>query len=265
MTVKRPLSYLCFTLMGLSFFLSGCASVEPVPSYGPEGEETLRKVLAVMEAQEEKVHSFYGSALLVAGKWYGKSEADMVMVGTRDPFRLKMEVTHAWGKPLAHILVDKGRVEILSFQERKLYMGTSSAQVLSRFFPGKISEDLVWSVLRGYPSLRPYRAVPTREDDRFVLLDGQSRVSGNFSIFRSDLWPATVHLSDKGLSLSFSQYQTVNGIDYADEVRMEVKAGGGALIVKDKKMVFNRPVPLDVFSIHKPADFETVNLTEERE
>ena len=239
--------------------------MEPVPSYGPEGQETLRAFLALMEAQEEKVHSFYGSALFVAGKWYGKSEANVVMVGTRDPFRLKMEVTHAWGKPLAHILVDKGRVEILSFQERKLYRGTSPTQVLSRFFPGKISEDLVWSVLRGYPSLRPYRIVPTREDGRFVLLDDRSRVSGNFSIFSEALRPATVHLSGEGLSLSFSQYQTVNGIDHADEVRMEAKAKGGTLILKNKRMVFNRPVPSAVFSIHKPAGFETVNLTEKDE
>lgn len=265
MTVKRPLPYLCFTLMGLFCFLSGCASLEPVPTYGPEGQEKLNKVLAVMEAQEERVHSFYGSALLVAGKWYGKSEADMVMVGTRDPFRLKMEVTHAWGKPVVHILVHKGRVEILSFQERKHYTGTSARQVLSRFFPGKISENLVWSVLRGYPSLRPYRAVPTSEDGRFVLLDGQSRVSGNFSIFAEALRPATVHLSGEGLSLSFSQYQTVNGIDYADEVNVVAKTGGGTLILKDKRMVFNRPISSDIFSIHKPAGFITVNITEKDE
>jgi hypothetical protein len=216
-----------------------------------------------MEVQEERVRSFYGSALLVAEKWYGESEASLVMVGTRDPFHLKMEVTHAWGKPLAHILVDKGRVEILSFQERKLYIGTSPTQVLSRFFPGKISEDLVWSVLRGYPSLKPYRAVPTREEGRFVLMDDQSRVSGNFRIFMEGLWPATVHLKDEGLSLSFSRYQTVDGIDYADEVSVAADTGGGTLILKDRKMVFNRPVPSDVFSIHKPAGFETVNITEE--
>jgi hypothetical protein len=264
MTVNRPLSTVCFFLTGLFLFLSGCASLEPVPFYGPEGQEILRQVLALMEAQEKRVHTFYGSALLEARKWYGMSEANMVMVGTRNPFRLKLEVTHAWGKPVAHILVDKGRVEILSFQERKLYMGTSATNVLSRFFPGKLSEDLVWSVLRGYPSLRPYRAAPTREEGRFVLMDGQSRVTGNFSIDAEDLGPSTVHFLDEGLTLAFAQYQTVDGIDYADEVRMEAKAGG-TLILKDKKMVFNRSVPSDVFSIHKPVGFEKVNITEEGE
>ena len=266
MTVKRPLSYVCFFFMALFLLLSACASLEPVPFYGPEGQETLSQVLAAMEVQEERVHTFYGSALLEARKWYGMSEAKVVMVGSRNPFRLKMEVNHAWGKPVAHILVDRGRVEILSFQERKLYRGTSATKALSLFFPGKISEDLVWSVLRGYPSLSPYRAVPAREKGRFILMDGQSRVTGNFSIVADDhLWPSTVYFSDEGLRLVFSQYHTLDGIDYADEVRLEAKTAGGALILKEKKMVFNRPVPPDVFSIQKPVGFETVNITEKDE
>jgi hypothetical protein len=88
-------------------------------------------------------------------------------------------------------------------------------------------------------------------------------VTGSFRIYGSGPWPATIHLSDSGLRLSFSQYKTVEGIDYADEVRLEAKGGGPDLIMREKRMVFNRSVPMEVFSLHKPVGFETVYLAEE--
>ena len=83
--------------------LTGCAAVRTLMKGPPLTADRIDAILAGIDDQQAQVSSFYtlGKVLLKDGIL--EAEADALIVGTREPFRLKIELTHSWGKPLLHI------------------------------------------------------------------------------------------------------------------------------------------------------------------
>src|SRR5512139_2899920 len=100
--------------------LSGCA---PVLFKKPLSDQELGKVVSLLKAQEEAANAFYTTGQMVVKDWYWDQEANTLMAGTRTPLRLRMEITHAWGQPILHLLIIGKTFKALSYGERKLYIG----------------------------------------------------------------------------------------------------------------------------------------------
>ena len=113
--------------------LSGCA---PVLFKKPLSDQELGKVVSLLKAQEEAANAFYTTGQMVVKDWYWDQEANTLMAGTRTPLRLRMEITHAWGQPILHLLVVGRTFKALSYGEEKtLYRRPDpggSFKVLSR-------------------------------------------------------------------------------------------------------------------------------------
>ncbi|MDD5205641.1 MAG: hypothetical protein PHS17_09475 [Desulfobacterales bacterium] len=248
----------------LVMFLAGCAAFKGPPAGPPMGERQVEEALFRLQEQEGKVSSFYTRGNLFMKNWYGEEESGIVMAGLKDPFRIKIEVTHGWGRPILHILIDRGKLEVLSFQDSTLYVGDFTPEALSRFLPGPLSPDLIWSALRGYPTVSPHSKVLSPGPQRIDLYG-----AGNEKVETIQLGPETSHpervlLPPQQVALMFSDFVETDGIFYAREVEVDHRKSRGKFLLKNEKMVFNRPVPDEVFTIDKPQGFTVSRLEEER-
>ena len=54
----------------------------------------------------------------------------------------------------------------------------------------------------------------------------------------------------------------MDGISYAQKVKVEDMAGKSRLTLRNRKMVFNENIPEQVFQLEKPPSFGTYNLEE---
>ncbi|MBW1805208.1 MAG: hypothetical protein JRJ06_02340 [Deltaproteobacteria bacterium] len=254
------------TLRRLSIFLTisaifspGCTglhrSVSPVPISLNEATAVISRI----QDQDKLVSSFYttGSVAIKDGKW--EPEAHILIAGTRSPLKIKLEITHPWGTPILHILISRENLQILSFNEKRLYVGDFIPEVLSRFLPGGfLSADLVWAVLRGYPNLiSGYRIVSlgvnrislsNRDETEIVDLYPENRL------------PRQVSYPSRYIDLAFSEFQDESGVYYARQVKVNSVEGKRGLHLKTGKMVFNRRIPERIFVLKSPAMFETVYL-----
>ncbi len=249
------LSSLLTCLLFLS--LSGCATL-----YTPLPEGEVEIILASIQAQEREVFSFYTTGALSLRDRNWESDSHALIVGNRNPFKIKIEVTHPWGRPIVHILIDERNLQVLSFAEERLYLGAFTPKTLSRFLPGELDADLVWAVLRGYPHLLPYHGTRSMKSNQIRLIDQEGKAHQIIDLYPESKLPRTVFFPAKNIILGFSDFQQIDGIYYARQVRVEDMGGKSDLMLKNGKMVFNKTIPKEVFQLVKPPSFRTYDLEE---
>jgi len=245
----------------LTFFflvsLSSCATI-----YKPLGDKEVDVILSRIQAQEGKVFSFYSSGSISLQDRDWDSESHVLIVGNRNPFKIKIEVTHPWGRPIVHILIDGKNLQVLSFPEKKLYLGAFTPEALSRFLPGELDAHLVWAVLRGYPHLLAHHRTASIKANQLRLFDEKGKVLEIIDLHPESKLPRMVFFPEKNMGLEFSDFQELDGIYYARNVRVEDMDGKSNLMLRNRKTVFNKTIPKQVFYLEKPPAFRTYYLEE---
>ena len=248
---RRTLGILA--LMGLIAF-SGCATAL---FRHPLSDQELSHVVALMKSQEESANTFFYTGQIVVKDWYWDQEANTLMAGTRVPLRLRIEVTHAWGQPILHLLVQGKTFKALSYGEKKLYRGDLSPGALSPFFPADLDADMIWEVLRGFPKLRPYGRVESRGADQLSLLDLHGQEMEIVQLDPQSGLPRQVSYPERKVAIGYADFQQEDGIRYAQEVSVRQLEGTRNLTLKNGKMIFNKPIPDEIFRMEIPPGFET--------
>ncbi len=216
----------------------------------------------MIQAQEGKVFSFYSSGRISLQDRNWESESHVLIAGNRNPFKIKIEVTHPWGRPIVHILIDGKNLQVLSFPEKKLYLGAFTPEALSRFLPGELDAHLVWAALRGYPHLLAHHRTTSIRANQIRLFDKKGKVLEIIDLHPDSKLPTTVFFPEKNMGLEFSDFQELEGIYYARQVRVEDMEGRSNLMLRNRKTVFNETIPEQVFHLEKPPSFGTYALEE---
>jgi hypothetical protein len=248
--------------LSLSIALS-CARVSKVPPLDPLLYQKAKTLTAGIQEQEEKVFSFYAFGKLLVKSRNRESEFNILAAGAKNPFKMKIELTHPWGQPILHILIDKTRLEALSFPEKRLYLGSITPAALSRFFPGDLDSDLIWGTLRGYPRLLREHVILSLKGNQIRLGKEREKDLEIIDLDPETLLPSLVSFPERKIDFAFSDFHEDHGIYYAREVSVRHHHRGGQLRLKNRKMVFNRNLPEGVFPLEKPPGFETFHLDED--
>jgi hypothetical protein len=190
-----------------------------------------------------------------------KSETDILMAGVRDPFKIKLEITHPWGTPILHLLIDEERIEALSFGEKRIFLGNFTPETIARFLPGTIcDQNLIWSVLRGFPFVDAYHMAESMDKNVIRLLNQTGGEIETIRLSSESRLPEIVFFKEKSLELVFSGFKEKGGIYYAEEVTVNNIDGAKDLVLKRKNMVVNNSIPDEIFTLEKPVTFEIVYL-----
>ena len=235
--------------------LASCATI-----YKPLADKDVEVILSRIQAQESKVSAFYTSGGLSLRDRDWDSESHVLIVGRRNPFKIKIEVTHPWGRPIVHILIDERNLQVLSFPDKKLYLGAFTPEALSKFLPGELDAPVVWAVLRGYPHLLAYHRTISMKANQIRLLDEKGKVLEIIDLYPESKRPRMVFFPEKNMALEFSDFQELDGIYYARKVKVEDMDGKSNLILRKRKMIINEAIPKEVFHLEKPPSFGIFDL-----
>ncbi len=251
------LSGLGVRLLLILALTSGCASLRPpLPQLSPSD---LQAVLNRLEAQRHHVTSFYSVGTVTLKKWIAESEeAAILVVGDREPLRIKVEITHPWGAPMLHVLVDRGRFEAFSFSDKTLYTGPATPEVLSRFLPTPPDLDHLWALLRGYPGLPEVESARSQAGPRLIC-----RGVWSLKLHAETLEPQRLAFPRRDLEVAFDDIQATDGILYAGVVRYLPRDRGGQVVIRNKRMVFNQETPEKIYTVKTPGSYRVMEWKED--
>jgi len=251
----RTSPFLSFLLI---FFLVQSCTPVPVkrPLYPPYTDQEIKSLLVELKAQENAVNSFYSHGRINFHGQGSEVEASVLIVGTRDPIKLKIEITHLWGRPLVHILITEKKFFLLSFSEKRYYTGDIGEPFLSNLLPMHLDARLLWAIGRGFPILCEYHHATSPEGNRISLLNREKTTIQRIEFYPESDLPHQALYSDHGLEVSFSDFETENNIRFARETGLFDQKAGATLRIDNKQMVFNKAIDASVFDFIIPAGFK---------
>jgi hypothetical protein len=83
------------------------------------------------------------------------------------------------------------------------------------------------------------------------LLDEKGRAQEVIDLYPESKLPRMVFFPAKNIGLGFSDFQEIDGIYYARRVKVEDMGGKSNLMLRNKKMVFNKTIPQEVFHLEE--------------
>jgi len=241
-------------------FLTACASIPVQPPTPPFSPQKTAQILSEIREQQNKADRLFSTGKLTIKGAEPESESDILIVGTRSPFKVKIEVTHPWGKPLLHIFADNTRLHILSFPEKRYYFGFLGNSYSFRLFGKSLTTEQLWSLVRAFPILKRSERAVSPKGDRIVLLNENAEIVQTIDFFSQNHLPRQISFPERNIKIAFSNYDNEEDIRYARQIRLIDPGAAVNLSIDLKKTVFNKPIPEAIYSIKKPADFETLPL-----
>lgn len=259
--MKKFLAVIYIFLFAPLILSAGCAPfIKSVPRE-PITVPYAGELISVIEEQNNKISSFYSLGVVSIKGWIMDSDADILIAGVRDPLALKIEITHPWGRPVLHILIRNGRINVLSFQENMVYSGIFTPEALSKFLPGfSMESEMIWSILSGRPPVVSHEAVSVSGTDSIILSDKTGLELEMIYLPLEGSFPEKVSFPGQYLNISFSNLKEDSGIPYAGEIQLSGKKLEKDLTLKMKKTALNASVPDRIFALETPSNYDTVNL-----
>ena len=251
------LSCLSFFLVTLFF---GCAPLTPFPPAKPFSQQESDRLISKLQDQEKKVSSFQGIGKLLLKKGEEEIESNLFTIGKR-PYKLRIEITHPWGKPLLYIVADQKNVSVLSLTEGKLFRGPPDSFNIKQFFPCGLNMDLAWTIFSGsIPALSSTGKVMSLKPYEISLFDKQGEVTKTIRFSSRNLLPRSTYFAKKGFTILFSEFQQKDSGFYPFNIKVSKEKEDQLVVIQYKSLQLNMAVPEEIFQLHPPPGFEIVNL-----
>lgn len=233
------------------------------PPSPPFTENKVRSVLAQITTQGNLVNTIFCTGTLTVKRGEIKKEADITIVGKRDPFQVKMEITHPWGSPIANLLVDERRFTLVFFPEKQILVGEVKKGKLHSAFPMPLDPSAIWGFVRGYPLLPGYGKALSPRKGVIQLFDRAGILRRRLVVDLSPIRPRACYFPDSNVTQYFKSPDQNGTVKFAREVVLIGDSKNNALSIAIKNALFNPRLPRGVFQVTKPAGFKTVDLSAE--
>lgn len=237
-----------------------CPTRDYSPTPPPFDHQAITGIISAFKEQGVAVRTLFSSGTLTLNIKGSESDATFLIVATGDPSKIKIEITHPWGRPLLHLLIMGSSLQILSFTDKRLYSGQIGTHDLSKLVPVPLNPELLWTLARAYPVLLKYNSVLSQKGNQITLLDQRKDKIQVIDLFPESDLPHRVSFCQQNAEVIFSDFQSKAGIRYAKEIGLNSPEDNDRLALKIRQMVFNKPVPKAIFRLETPLDFEMVPL-----
>jgi len=238
----------------------GCASLAPFPPAKPFSQQESDRLISNLQDQEEKVSSFQGVGKLMLKKGEEEIEANLFTIGST-PYKIRLEITHPWGRPLLHIVADEKSISVLSLRDKKFFRGPPHSFNMKQFFLYGLDLDLAWKIFSGsVPILSTYGRTVSLKPHEISLYNKQGEIIETISFSSKTLLPRSIYFPKKGLSIRLSEFDE----GYLDPRPLKIKVlkenEDQLVVIRYKSFTLNKPVPEEIFQLNPPPSFEIVNL-----
>jgi len=249
---------ICFLALVVPIIIASCVRMQDYTPSVPLTREQVHQILSTLIVQSEQAESFISSGRLKVKVDESEFNANILLAGTKSPFRIKMEVTHRWGRPLFHILIYGTKIQIVSYQEKRCYIQQLGSPDISGLFPASLTSDQVWGLARGYPTIAKYNTAILQQTDQILLLTGKGKAIQSVRFLPESRLPSLTIFPNQGIKISFQNYNKIAGVYYAKSIGIDYPKAAITWSLDIRQASFNGYIPEEVFNLEIPSGFEVV-------
>jgi len=252
-----------YLLSSLSVFLLtlllGCASLSTLPPAKPFSQQDTNRLISNLQDQGEKVSSFQGVGKLHLKKGEEEIEANLFAIGS-NPYKIRLEITHSWGKPLLYIVADEKSISVLSLTDKKFFRGPPHSLDIKQFFLYGLDLDLAWKIFSGsVPILSGSGRTVSLKPHEISLYNKQGEIMETISFSSKTLLPRSICFPKKGFSILYSEFEEGDLGPHPLKIKVLKENEDQLIVIRYKSLTLNKPVPEEIFELNPPSNFEIVN------
>ena len=240
-------------------FLIGCAPLVPYPPTPPFSQKEAVQLIAFLKTQGDEVTSFQGLGKIRFKDGEQESEANLLAVGSR-PLRVRLEISHPWGRPLFFVVADNKHTQAVSFLEKKVFRGEWSRLPVRPFSVLALDPDSLWMVLSGGVPILPHARAASLKQHEIRLFDADEEIREIIALFPDSRLPRSVHFPEKGITLVLSDYERSGWGLKPSAIVIMSEGHNQSAEIRYKQLRINKSVPEEIFRLAPPPGFEIVDL-----
>ncbi len=252
--------YPIFGLAGILAFQACAPRPLLIPSTTPYTAEAIDSILDHLTNQEQRVTTLFYTGKMTSKARDSELETTVSVVGRRTPFEARIEFTHPWGAPLAHLVINTNRFKFLVFRDKRLYVGSTKQTDLLRYFPFLPDPAAIWGFIRSYPLIGPYKQAISPGAGTIDLLDRQGELIQRLVIDLKTGRPKACFYPGKKVILSFRDLEKKGSVDFARSVELKSETRKRSLTLHIRQAIFNPTLPRAIFDLKKPEGFKIIDL-----
>jgi hypothetical protein len=257
------LGFRVFLLAGVAF-LSACATL-PMPPPAPPSPDVL---LYEVRLRREVFQGLKGLAWVRVDSPQSRFRVQEVLLVQR-PGLLRMETLGPLGTPQLYLVTDGQEVSIYHPGENRYFRGPYAAHSLPPplALPFRLKSEEIVSFLLGIPLLRdPVQTSVTRDLQKGLWV---LEMASAGQAFQQTLWirpqpfailRGEVHLPEISYQYSFSDFQTVNGLEFPHKLSLDAPSSETRIRVEYGEIELNPSWEAKDFSLPPPRGAVIVPL-----
>ena len=238
----------------------GCSSLRQSPETKPFFKEDASQLVSSLREKNNEIDSFQGIGKINFEGEEGELASNLLIVGKR-PCKARIEVTHSWGKPLFHIVIDDRDISVLSLMEKRFFRGHGGSLNIDQLFLLDLDPNSIWGILAGrVPVLGEAERAVRLESNEIALLNSNSEVVEIICFSSKPVFPKSVYFPMKEITITLSKFRKMTS-GYSPlliEIREEKR--NRQVKIKYKNFEVNSPVPDEVFVLNPLPGFEIIEI-----
>lgn len=261
LSYRRWIHGLSYLTIFIFMLLLGCAPLVPSPPYAPFTQTETAQLISNLRAEGRRISSFHGAGRLRYRDREEESELNLLAAGGR-PFKVRIEISHPWGRPLFFIVLDGDNTSVLSLVDHKFFKGQSNRLPMDLFFLLRLDLDSIWQILSGNVPVLPHSKAASLKPYEVTLYNGEGEVTQIISFFPRSLLPRSVFFPYEGITIMLSDFKQDDFGPRPLKIEIARKDTNQSVQIRYKDLTRNKPIPEEVFSLDPPPGFEVIELNE---
>ncbi len=228
------------------FLFLGCARlISPVPALNlHEAAEVLHEIAC----SAEEIKSYFATGAIIIRDDQEETRLGFFFAGTRQPLRLKVEITHSWGREVLDGLLVGERLQVMDYVKKRRYEGPWAGSLLGEVLPDTLAPEHLWALLCGTIPLLDYDSFRIQGPDMVLLLDEGGRIVQAIRVDTRHMKPFWTGFPGTGIEVWFRSIQRdPEGLLFAKKVRIDLPEQGRSVTISFKTLTYNHPIPKEIF------------------
>ena len=218
---------------------------------------SIKKEIKQLFIKKNSIKIFAAQSYMKTNQQGKKVEFDALIL-LKQPDKLRVEILDPFFNMQALMVINENKITFLDMQHQKVFIGTTSQDLLERLLPFNLKPETIVSLFLG--------TVPTNPSSSYSFLKTSSNnhwifEHSNGSIFKIDPISLQVieilkeDLSGKKVKVEYEKFSNNSGYDFASKIKAINTKGKESLEIDYRGVHFNPKVKDESFTIKVPDNF----------
>ncbi len=258
---KKWKDILLCILFSFLFLPLGCSTLKQPVETKPLFHKDAAQILSYLKGQNSNVESFQGIGRVIVNSGSSELESNLFIAG-KSPQRARLEITHFWGKPLIHIVIDGRDVSALSLTEKKFFRCHDGYLDIDHIFLSKLDTKIIWDILAGrVPILDEVVKTVGYKENEILLLNSSGQIIERILFSSNPILAKEIYFPLKEITINLSKFRKMNSGYVPLKIEIIEEKPDRAIKIEYKDFEIGNQIPDEIFYLSPLPGYEVIEIS----